>query len=495
MYHGNLSMLGAVLAVGLSAAPAAWAQSLSTKDAWEALNAFVNGTGLEMRSEGLVRDGDALIAQRVALQSGPAPAAFAMTFETIRIQPDGAGFAIIPSANFDLSTSASSLSETRSYSFTHDGRMIFTPTDQDLSLTLDFPTLTVQQTGATRNGRPLDETLQATFTTLGGRFGLALASPFALTGLLEAARLDYTLNMTDNEFMTIRQSGTSSSENLRVTLEATGLDQFDDSAPGYFRRAFEAGFSARLQLTSGVSSSDLDQTIGETSFAMQATVADSNLVVGLANGRFEFDTGMNGFQVQAQSQGISGQGTIASLNMAAGLPIVSTPEDTEFTARLAFGDLALDPALLGMIGMSSFAGETANFDLNLSGLGRWLVEITDNPEPADMPVTFTSVRLNNFLAQIGQAMLSGNGTFAFTPGTFGRGDVPDGTGDFVFELVGGEATLNRLVAAGLLPPDQQFMTRMMMNAVGRQVGADHLRSEIAIRPGNVITVNGLPLPF
>jgi hypothetical protein len=34
-----------------------------------------------------------------------------------------------------------------------------------------------------------------------------------------------------------------------------------------------------------------------------------------------------------------------------------------------------------------------------------------------------------------------------------------------------------------------------MNGLGRPVGADHLRSEIAIRPGNVITVNGAPLPF
>ena len=488
-------VLAAALALGLS--PAAWAQSQPAKDAWEALNAFVTGTGGQLRADALDTEGADIIARNAVLRSGDAPAAFTLNLGDVRVSPAGEGFDITPAPTFEMVLRDSMLGEVRSYSITHDGSFNLAVSDERIALGLGFGTLALAQTGATRRDRPLNERLTMDFTGLTGNTTLTLAEPFNLQGQLLADVMAYTFAVNDTEFMPIQQDGRSRSERLSLTYSATGLELLDDSTgPGFIRRAFEQGFTAAIALEAGPTEGSVDQNIGGMQMNMALRGGDSVARLTAEDGALSFETTTDGYSVDVELPGTaSGTVSLSGATMGLTLPVISTPTERVFGLRLNLSDLAVSDGLLAPLGASSFAGDTATLELDLQAQGRWLVEITDNPDPSTVPVDFGTITLATLLTRIGTSSLTGSGAFTFVPGSFMRSPAPDGTGDFVFELVGGEALLNRLGAAGLLPPDQQFLARMMMNGLGQPVGADHLRSEVAIRPGGVVTVNGAPLPF
>lgn len=487
-------LLATALALGLS--PAAWAQDLNAKDAWEALNAFVSGTGGQLGATGIIRDGDVLVAQGVTLRSGDEPAAVSFVLDEVRIAPEADGaFAITPSANFGMVLQSSGIGEVRNYTIAHDGRLLLGLSAAQISLAPDFGSFRITQTGASRNGRPLDEQLDATLNAFSGAMELTLAEPFDLSGELSAASMIYNFAMSDTELFPIRQTATSETRDVRFSFGARSLALLEDEAPGALRRAFEQGFEAGFTLSTGTGTAQVDQTIGGQSMAMTLAAAGSEVRLDARGGIVEMVANATGYDVNVRTPQASGDVRLGNFGMSLSVPVVTTDTDTTFAFRLDINDLTVSDGLLAPIGAASFAGDVASLALDIRGDGRWLVEITETEGETDVPATFSTIELAELATRIGPSALTGSGRFAFTPGTFGQGDVPDGTGDFVLELVGGEALLNRLGAAGILPPDQQFLARMMLNGLGRPVGADHLRSEIAIRPGNQITVNGAPLPF
>jgi hypothetical protein len=489
-----IHVLSLTLALGLGG-PAA-AQDMTAKDAWEAIHAFVEGAGGQLTATGLQRDGTALVAQGTVLRSGPAPAALTVNLGDVRIEPDDEGFTIIPAETFGIVSLATDIGEERRYTVTHDGVFGFDMSPEELALGFGFGTFALVQDSATRRGQPLDEALEASFEGLSGLTTLTLSEPFDLDGEITADLLRYSFRMVETGLISLRQTGTSETEGLALTFSAAGLALMEGSAPGYVRRAFEQGFGFEASLAAGPTTGSLDQDFDGTPIAMTLRGGDSVIEVSATEGVFRLSTEVSGYGVSVTNPIASGDVSLGRMAMGFELPVVATPTNQTFGLRLSLADLSVGDSLLGLIGASSFAGDTASFEFDLSGVGRWLVEITDgNIENVALPADFASITLGNLLTRIGQSRLTASGSFAFTPGTFLRSDAPDGTGDFVADLVGGEVLLNRLGAAGLLPPDQQFLARMMMNGVGRPVGPDHLRSELVIRPGNVITVNGAPLPF
>ncbi len=485
-----------VTALALGSSPAAWAQSLSAKDAWEAIQAFVSGAGGQLSTTGLVREGDALVAQDAVLTSGDTPPSIEVRFGALRIEPEELGVALTPPPQFEAILRGAALGEERRYAITHDGAASLSLDETGLDMGLNFPGFAVEQTAATRRGRPLDERFSLGLTTLEGLASLTLEAPFTLNMALRAQRMTYALSMNDTEFMPIRQSVTSDTAGVEFTLDATGLELLDDSSgPGFIRRAFEAGFSAEAELIAGPSTGEVDQDIGGQALAMSLRAGDSSARVAAVDGSVSLQTAAEGYESDLRVNGIDGTARLARLALGLELPVIGGEQERRFGVVFDISDLSVSDSLLAPLGAASFAGDTATLQFDLEARGRWLVEITDNPDAADVPIDFGTITLTNLLTRIGQAALTGSGSFTFTPGTFMRSAGPDGTGDFVFELAGGEALLNRLAAAGILPPDQQFLARMMMNGLGRPIGPDRLRSEVAIRPGNQITVNGAPLPF
>jgi len=479
-------------AASLLIVPPAAAQSLGAKDAWDVLASFLGGTGGRLTSSGLLREGEALVAR-------DARVSFADLLEVripeLRLDPQGDMVAITPSARFEVVSRIGAPGERRDYVISHDGGFRLMADPLLARLDLDFGRLEFQKAAATRNGQPLDEALRIVATGLTGRLGLGLAEPHSVSIELGVAQMDQEVAVNDPSLM-LAQAVQTQARDIRIELTAEGIRAFD-TRPGWLGRAFAEGLGARLVAINGETTGSIDQTIAGMQMATQISLASSVTRASLADGMVALDQVAQDFRLPMTVMGIPIDASLSRLEIELAAPLVVLPEERDFVFRFGLHDLTVDEPLLAMIGAQQFAGEPASVEVDLRGSGRWLVEITEDPEPRDMPLDVTGLDLRRLLLALGAAQLTGEGRFAMAPGAMARaGDgPPDGEGDFIFELRGGSALLGRLAAAGLIPPDQQFMAQMMMGALGRSVGEDHLRSELAIRPGGRLTVNGMPLPF
>jgi hypothetical protein len=482
-------------AVSLCAVAPAWAQSLTPKDAWEALNAFVDGAGGRLTATGMVREGEAMVARNVTLGSGDGAGSLEFSFDQIRLEPRGDRMALIPSASFQAVSTIGAPGERRVYAITHDGEMVLSLTEAAMGLALDFGSLQITKTEARRQGRTLDEGFQMRLTGLAGQTDLTLEAPFNLQGRITAAAMGYDMRLRETDFIQIEQDGTSETRDLVLEFGANGLGLMTDG-PGFMRRAFDGGFSAQARLDSGVTESTVRQVIGSQRVDFTLSAETSTATLGLSDGNFLVEAGSQALNV-VMGGNFPGTVSAARLAFGFGMPIVATDTDRPFTLSTILSEVRIGRDLLAMLGAGDFSEDAITLETELSAQGRWLVEITDNPPDDVQPADFSSVSLTNLLTQVGAAMLTGSGSYAFAPGAIAAaGDgLPDGEGRFQFELRGGEALLNRLGAIGLIPPDQQFLARMMMNGLGRSIGPDHLQSDLVIGRGGAVTVNGMPLPF
>jgi hypothetical protein len=493
----RFSLNGPALACAVSfcAVAPAWAQSLTPKDAWEALNAFVDGAGGRLSSTGLTRDGDAMIALNVTLGSGQGDGALELSFDRIRLEPRGERMAVIPSASFQAVSTIGQPGDRRVYAITHDGALLLSLTEAAMGLALDFGTLQITKTEARRQGRPLDEAFEMRLTGLSGQTDLTLVHPFDLQGRITAAGLGYDMRQRETDVLQLEQDGTSETRDLVLEFSATGLGVIGDG-PGFMRRAFDDGFSARIRLDSGVTESTVRQVIGTQRHDFSLNIETSTATLGLIDGDFTAEAGS-----QAISAALTGDvpGTITATRFGFGftMPIVTSDADRTFSLITSLQELRIGRDMLALLGAGDFADDAITLETEVSAQGRWLVEITDNPPDGVQPADFSSLSLDTLVTQLGAAMLTGSGSYTLDPGAIARMNnvVPEGEGRFQFELRGGEALLNRLGAIGLIPPDQQFLARMMMNGLGRSVGPDHLQSDVVIGRGGAVTVNGMPLPF
>lgn len=471
------------------------AQPLDPKDAWAALDAFVTGAGGRLSSSsGLERAGGAMLAPDTVLSFG---SGFEMDLGTVRLEPRGDEVALIPPPVFTLRISAGDPAIRSVYEISHNGEFQLALNPETVALGLDFDELGFRQTEATQLGQPLDEALDGAFTGLSGRLGMTLAAPYGISGAIQAAglRYDHSASIPSTP---VPQDSTSRSEDLRLELDVRGMGVFDHT-PGWVSRAFADGFSARFLATSGVSETRVNNAMGQPETGFDSIIDSSRAELVLADGALSLRSSGEGVGFDLRAPGLAGASTMDSAAFGFDMPLIITPDDRRFGASLSLQEMVLAPELLAAIGAQEFAGETASLDIDLHGNGRWLVEITDNPEPDRQPFDFSSFALNTLAARLGAASLTGGGSFTLMPGAFAEsmtaGRPPVGEGEFTFELTGGNTILDRLAAAGLIPPDQQFIARMMLNAMGRSVGEDRLRSDIRIARTGEITVNGMPLPF
>ena len=482
-----------LLVSSLALAQPALAQSFTAKDAWDVLASFIDGTGGSLTSAELVRDGDSLIAQSARLDAGEW---LTMQFDEIRLEPRGGQVAVIPSARFDVVSTIGAPGERRDYVVSHDGFFMLTADTNRADLELAFGQFAVVKTAATRHGQPLDEALETSYAGLTGRMGMTLDEPYELRVDLSAAEVVQSFRLNDPT-MGLEQEGQSTSGDLRLALSVDGMREFDTNQPGWLRAAFEGGLAMRLESSTGAGDLRLNQTVTGMRSVVGMEVESSDGSLEVEDGAFSMDIGLHGLGLDMDFMGVPVTGTMSRIRMGFEMPLVMLPEDRPFRIALDLGETRVDGPVLAMIGAQDFAGEALSAAIDLRANGRWLVELSEDPDAADIPFDFSSFDLNRLMLGLGGSALSGEGSFNLAPGALAAmvGDFPEGEGDFAFDLRGGNALLGRLTAAGLLPADQQFMAQMMMNALGQPVGEDHLRSEVTIRPGGQLTVNGMPLPF
>lgn len=473
----------------------AQAQSTATKEGWLYLRAFLSGTGLEVSVQSTSFAGDTMILHDLQVREDGSDEVTLMIPE-MRVQARGAQLALIPSPEFHVLVRPNR-NQVHDFRVTHDGEFVTQITDTSLALQAMFGQLSVVLVEAANTGTPANLGFDLALDGFNGHFTANMAGDVDLG--LSAASARYSLQINDMAALSpMRQDSSAQIDALELTFSAAQLATLERGDHGVLRRAFDAGLFAHLSFTSGASSSTTDQVLDGTPFTMQAATASSAITADLADGRFDVSTQTTGGDFVGGMGPVNGTVTLGGLSMSLGGPVLSTPQNVPMHLTFALDQLTVSPELLALANAQDFAGDAVSLTADLGVDGRLLTDVGPDLEDADEPpFDIGQVQLNNLIVSVGSTQLTGSGAVALL-GTLAqqmRRDRPDLNGDLVFELVGGNALLTRLSAAGLIPADQQFLVQMMMNGLGRSVGEDHLRSEVTMRAGGQVLVNGAPLPF
>lgn len=489
------------MALCLAAIQPGAAFALTAPEAWANLQSMAAGAGLTMSSTGTTGTDASVTVSGLRIFPTANPNDLIISMDTLRVEPQGEMIALAPSAQVDLAILfAGGL--TRHFTVTHDGTITGNLTETNAALDLDFPNLSlVQVPGSVTlpggKGGSVTDPLSVSMQFQALDASLRAAREGAAEISLQAASVAYDLTYPDpgTEGVTISQAGSITAPAIRFT--GTELDTLSDDE-GAIRRAFDSGFSASLEFTSGASAQTSRQMIEGVEVAMQTQGGASQLRLDAADGRVDITGDAEGVSMSGRYGQLPGSVTLGGMDMAFGFPLVATPDDQPLRYMISFRDLAPSAELLAMVGAGQFAGEPVTLTVDLGAQGRLTQEIgPDFGESDAPPVDVSSVSLNDLRLQVGDSALTGSGAVALIGGLMGQiGQArPNADGRFLFDLVGGERLLTRLQGMGLVPQDQLFFVRMMMNGLSRPVGDDHLQSEVVLQPGGAITVNGAPLPF
>lgn len=485
--------LPAVSVLALVAASPTLAQQMTAKDAWAGLRSAAVGAGLTMSAQSTSDLGNALSINGLRIFPTSDPSAVVVSMESLRIEPRGDMVAVIPSA---LVTVETLINDGTSLTFhiEHDGEILGALSETDAALDFDFATLTARLVGSTRAGRPTQDSMLISMNGLGAQMRATRDGSADVS--IGATSVSYDFSMSDGAGFS--QSGDGLIEGPRLTLAATELDALEGART--LTEAAQAGVTMRLGLSTGPSSGNSVQTMGSMQIAMGSTSVESGIEVAFVDGRLEGSLYAGAGSIEGGMGPITGSATLDGMGLDVVIPLTVTAEDQQMRYALRFDNLLPSPDLLTSLGAGVFAGDALTLGLDLGATGRVVHDIPiDGTEMDDdqSPFDLSEVRLDSVLIRVGDSEFNGSGAIRLIGGLLANmeRDMPDAEGDLTFNLVGGERLLTRVQSLNLIPVDQLFFVRMMVNGLGRPVGDDHLQSDVAIRPGGVVTVNGAPLPF
>lgn len=481
-------VLVSALLVSTSLVAPAFAQSISAQQAWNNLQSSAAAQGFQLNSSGQTPEGETLIVQNLRVTPPGSGKDLVISIPQVRISPQGEGVVLQTSPEFSAMARFAG-SVTRQFTIRNDGDIAYRAGEDVFYLLLSAPNLSIEQTHATRRGQPLNESLEIDFQDMEAEMDVTRDGTIEFD--FNATQTAYEVRSPDPEIG--EMDGTIT--DLAVEFGGREFDEVDDNA-GSLERAFAAGFGAYLRVQTGRSEGRSNQTMEGTVYQANSTSESGSVELELRDGRFEASVSGAQGEIAGQIQNIPFGGTIGGVGIEVSGPMVRTSDMQPANLGMALDQLTLSEQTLRMFNAQEFTGEAMTFRLRSSLDGRVTQDLSDydGDEP---PFDVSEVRLDELLVSVGDSNLTGAGAFTFLGGLLASvgSEMPNGTGDFNFELVGGNALLNRLVTAGLVPQQQIFVVQMMMNGLGRAVGEDHLVSEVTIRPGGDVRVNGAPLPF
>ncbi|MCB1406575.1 MAG: hypothetical protein KDK01_10025 [Rhodobacteraceae bacterium] len=480
-----------VVAFGLPAQ----AQDSAAKEAWTDLRTAARDHGVLIASQGVTDYGSSLVAQNLRIYLEEDPEGMIISMPEMRIEPRGTALALIPSPEFSVTLHPDRRSEVVIV-INHEGEIVADVTEDRIALDLLFGQLGATLARAVDSGRPLDMGFDLAMTGFSAQ--MVATREGSADFSLGADQSRYSFHFNDDSGHTpMQQSGDAEIAGLRIELSGRELDMLSDE-PDMLRQAFEAGFSAHLLFSVDSGTGTSAQIADGQPISIDSSYGANELTVDISDGQFAARTSARDGQISGEMAPFAGALGFDLIGLSLGFPMIASQDDQAMHFALNLENVVASDETLQLFGAQDFAGDSITAALEVSALARLTEDMGPVFGQGDAPpFEVTSVSLDRLLARVGDAEFTGSGGFALLGGLMASlsSDIPNGTGDFSFDLVGGNALMNRLADLGVIPPDQQFFARMMMNGLGRAIGEDHLRSEVAIRPGGQITVNGAPLPF
>lgn len=476
----------------LSLMSPAFAQEVSAKQAWQTFRAFAQGAGFIINSTGSVDQGSALVLSNVRVRPEDNSDTILIEIPELRVEARGTQLALIPSPQFTVVLHPRPGTERR-FQVSHDGEAVVEVSDTSVAVDMAFGQFALALLDATSRGARDDMAFDLALSGFSTLFRATIAGDIEINLGADTASYSYRLSNGMNS-----QEATAEIALPVLSFSGTSLALLGDETPGMLRRAFDGGLGARLEFSTGASASTSSQTFASAPFTMTSNSAGAELIADLSNGVFSMQSSTGASRIAGGMGQMLGDVAFDGISLSLSLPVLATPEDAAFNYSMAVNNLIATPETLAFVNAQDFAGDAVSLTLDVGATGRWLVDLgPEFGESDDVPIDLSQVSLNTLALRVGSAELTGSGAVALLLPLAQQLNLerPELNGDMVFDLIGGDALLTRLSTAGLIPNDQQFLARMMMNGLGRPIGADHLRSEVTFRAGGQILVNGAPLPF
>ncbi|MEM6825702.1 MAG: DUF2125 domain-containing protein [Pseudomonadota bacterium] len=339
-----------------------------------------------------------------------------------------------------------------------------------------------------------DMAVSALLTDVSGTYSVLEGTPQTIVSQFLAS------NMT----LDIAFSEDTSDASSRMSVSLSDLDSRSTGSIS----PFSGGRDLAGLLRAGLSSSGAMTTSGsEFSLSMNDETDESFSMSGTSGASIlEVDLGDDGIRYSGTSSDVAAEFEAATLSMPpvalqiaetggeVQMPLLATEDDKDFGIKLDFSDLTASDGLWGMIDPSgALPRDPANLQLDISGVGKWAIDISDPEAIADpstiggLPGEVSTLTLNGLLLSILGAELTGTGDFSFN----NEGFQPLPSGTVNLSLTGGNSAIDTLVSAGLVPEDQAMGARMMLGLFARPgEGDDELVTTIEVQEDGSVLANG-----
>lgn len=476
-----LALMPVIFALTLSPA---FAQDQRAKDGWDMLRNSLAEAGLRVASEGIDETASGLVVSGVTIR--PQRGGSVLHLPTLGVEPRGPdGYAFIPSSGARLD-----LPDTGALELDFDGHVLFDRQPDGLRLAPDFTRIEARHEGPAGYGEDDVTTVRVLLEDIAGSIATVEGAQVNLTGDLRLGLVAYDQRW-DNDASRLE---TAEIDDLGLRFSVDALNALSAS-PDTVAALFNQGFALQLAYEAAASRSSSRQMLDGAPLNFDSVGGYSDSILTVRDGRLE----AQGSGVDMQFSGMMGdseaQFTADQMAAGFGLPLIVTEDMQDFGLSLSIDGMQASEESWMLLGARTFADDTADVALAVTGEGRWLVD-PSRAEDSESPVDLAAIRLDRLSLRLGQANFEGAGRFDTDRDAATLEQAMNGgQGAFTFTLRGGEALLTRLSNEGVLPTDQAFLVRMMLGGLARQIAEDHLESEVTIMPGGQVLVNGMPLPF
>ena len=481
----------AAFAAALAAGPAA--AQVTPEQVWTAWKGLAGDMGYTLTATAERRDGDRLVLDGVLATMLAETHAMRAPMGQVVLRDRGDGTVEITlEPAFDITmtvTEPDSEPVEMALSLEQEGyTAVVSGTPEALAYDFSAAALTIGMSAPRVDGKemPLDMTV-----TLGGLAGSARTlpgDPMGLASDLSAEALELAVSAENPE-----GEGT-----FDLSLGAEALQSsFQGAMPQAPAQAMTAGLTGKGSYGTGPIefAFDVDDK-GKTS-SVAGRAAGSGVEFGLDPAGLSYRGTVTGAEVTLAGSDIPFPQltvTLGEYTMGLTMPLTRSDTAADFALLLRLVDLGLPDEIWSMLDpAASLPRDPATLVLDTSGKVQLFHDLTSPEAQGEgAPGQVESVTINALQLKAAGADLTGTGAFAFdNTDTETFGGMPRPTGSADLTLTGGNTLLDRLVALGVVPPDQVMVARAMLAMFARPgAGPDTLTSKLEITPEGQILANG-----
>lgn len=307
-------------------------------------------------------------------------------------------------------------------------------------------------------------------------------------------------SITDDPGMGIKSTNSSETADVKLDLDVVlPTSAFADlEGPNGFRKALEEGFAFAAAFTQGESKGEgvQENEFFPYSMVMNSTGGDAKF--SFDKNFFTANSTTGNFAISVTSDAFPGpmDMSLAESLVDLKIPVIATtPQDV--IAKIKLGQLVLSDGVWSMFDPGAALKRDAA-DLNIDISARSTMDLiamaeaeetgAEPPMPQVEKLDITDISL-----KVAGAALTTVGAFTFdnTPG------FPMPLGNATVNVDGANALIDGLIKTGLLAEEDASGVRMMMAMFMKPSGNgdDSLVSEIEVKEGMQVLVNGQPLPM